>query len=186
MSKLLGVLAISLGVLLAANHAIAQDAYEVAKLKQEIELLKRENGQLKRENEALKKENGQLKAGGAKVQPPVRPVTLADLLPEGTTIRGDYRFRAGNNTAGDWSLTIKELKGKKFKGIYTAKPTSPNKGEEAEYEAEGEIDGNQLKFMIVNTTKLQASARGTLKKDTIELIWNGRGGIADMKAKAPK
>jgi len=84
------------------------------------------------------------------------------------------------------SLTIKERNGKKFKGVYTNKATFPNKGEVAEYDVEGEIDGNLLKFTIVNTTKIQASASGELNKDTIELRWNGRAGIADMKAKAPK
>jgi hypothetical protein len=179
MSKLFGVLGVSLCVLLAASHATAQDADEVAKLKREIELLKREN-------EVLKKENEQLKAGGAKAQPSAKPKTLADLLPEGTIIVGDYRFRAGNKATGDWWLTIKELEGKKFKGTYTAKETSPNKFEIPQFDVEGEIDGNRLKFTFVNTAKIQASVSGTLKKGTIELVWNERGSIADMKAKAPK
>ena len=186
MSKTACAVAFLLGALLLSGRASAQDADEVARLKRENDLLKRENAVRTKEIEQLKKEIEQLKAGGAKAQPAAKPGTLADLLTEGTTIRGDYRFRAGIKATGDWSLTIKELKGKKFKGVHTAKETSPNKGEGSEFEAEGEIDGNQLKFTIVNTTKIQASAGGTLKKDTIELVWNGRAGIADMKAKAPK
>ena len=160
-----------------ATDATAQDTDELKLLKQENLSLRI---QLEAANRKIKELQDQLKGGESK--PMTTRRTLADLLTVGTTVRGDYRFREGNKARGDWTLTIKEIKGKMFKGIYTAKETHPTNGPGSEVEAEGEIDGDRLTFKIVNTTKIQATARGGLTSEGLILVWDGRKGVADMKA----
>jgi predicted Ser/Thr protein kinase len=175
------------------EKASARDADDVAKLKREVELLKKENDLLTREIAILKKENErlkeQVKAGGAKGQSVTKsanPHTLADILTEGKTIGGEYRGTSGGNrVTGQWSLTIQELTGKRFKGTYNGKLTSPTKGEGNSAKVEGVIDGNTLRF-DARGANIQATAWGGLKKDVIELQWRGQSAIAVLTADVPK
>jgi hypothetical protein len=183
------VLAMALLVVAGVPGARAQDADEVKRLKARIELLEAKLEAATLKIEKLEEANRQLKAGGAKGQPAAKAGgqrTLSDILTEGTTIRGDYRFSTGNRGSGEWSLTIKERMGKKFKGLYTVRQLQPEKGEGAEADAEGEIDGDRITFRPVNTAKMMATATGRLKNDAIELNWSGRGGQAVLVAKVPK
>lgn len=168
------MLAVAILPLAVASAARGQDTDEVKKLKGRIELLENKLKLAEKEVELLKKELEQTKKGGVKAptDKPKDVQTLADLLTEGTVIRGDFSFR-GKKVTGDWSLTIKEVTGKKFKGLYNVR------------EVEGTIDGDRISFKSVNTT-VNISVIGSLKKDTIDLVWTGPEGIADLKAKAPK
>jgi hypothetical protein len=169
-----------------------QDSEEVRRLKKEVELLQRELKVANAEIEQLKKENDQLKAAAKGVVAPKvaagGPRVLSDMLTEGVTISGDFRF-IGIDKKGDWALTIKKRSGKDFTGIYTAKQTSPPPPagtQPIEVEAKGEIDGDRLTFSITNTAKSRATASGFHDKGTIDLDWAGQSGKAKMTAKAPK
>lgn len=181
-----------LSVTVGTSFASGQDSDEVRRLKKEIELLERELKVTRTENEQLKQENEKLKAAAKGVAAPKvaagGPRTLSDMLTEGVTISGDFRFTDGIRK-GDWTLTVKKRSGKDFTGIYTAKQTSPPPAagsQPMEVEAKGEIDGDRLTFSITNTAKSRATASGFHDKGTIDLDWAGQSGKAKMTAKAPK
>jgi len=174
-------LMVALLTLLLATDTRGQASDDVRALRQENERLKLLLEAANQKIKELQKEIDRLKGDG-KETPKKKTRTLADILTVGTTIRGDYRFRGPNKSTGEWTLIVKELNGKKFKGIYTATQTTPNKGKGTEVEVEGEIDGDRLTFSTVNTTKIQATATGGLTSRGVELTWDGRAGIADLKA----
>jgi hypothetical protein len=165
--------------ILKAQLEASKAQFEAAKAKLEAANLKIEK--LQREIDQLKAAASNQKGTGEKDKVNKR---LVDLVAVGTTITGDYRFRAGDQSSGNWSITIKEINGKKITGTYTVKKLRPTEGPGNVVDFEGTLEGNSITFNPVNTTTMNFTARGLMNKEgQIKITFNGRAGIADMTAK---
>lgn len=175
------VLPALVALILVAPGVRGTDSDDVKRMRERIDLLETRLKLAEAEMEAMKKEIEILKGrnglGGRE-----RARTLSDILQDGATIAGDFRFTNVKVAPGEISLTVKDREGKKFRGTYRAK------SHQSEFvsDVEGEITGDQITFKGVKSVH-KFTVTGAVKGESLPCTFvDDDGGRAEMTFKLPR
>ena len=171
----------TLVMFLIAHGVYGQDTDEVKQLKakvasleERLESAEKKLNAAEKKNEQLTDENEQLRA--AKLDGDRNKKNLAEQLKEGMVLKGKWQALNGNKRGGECTLTIREIKGNKFKATSMI-PEDP-KINTPKYENEYEcvLNGNRFSGRVVGSPT-KATISGVRKGDYLEYDFVGEDGL---------